>query len=295
MSDSIEGLLCLDKSSGPTSHDVVNKIRRLTGIRRVGHAGTLDPLATGLLLVCLGRATRLLEYLVGQPKSYVATIQLGQETSTYDAEGEIIADRPVAVTAQQLSTALDAFRGQIDQRAPLFSAVKVDGQPLYRRARRGEDIEPPVRAVTIYQLDLLDRQESTLAVRVKCSSGTYIRSLAHDLGQSLGCGAHLAGLRRTAVGSFTLDDAITLAELTPQDWQRHLRPSDCTVSHLARLELTVDEAVTLYHGQSVKSRPGQTDVSPARAYDELGRFVGIVAAEETVWRAQKIFYRPSQG
>ncbi|UCG25655.1 MAG: tRNA pseudouridine(55) synthase TruB [Chloroflexota bacterium] len=295
MSAAIEGLLCLDKSSGPTSHDVVNKIRRLTGIRRVGHAGTLDPLATGLLLVCLGRATRLLEYLVGQPKSYVATIQMGQETDTYDAEGEIIAERAVAVTMQQLSAALDTYQGQISQRAPLFSAVKVDGQPLYRRARRGEDVEPPVRVVTIYQLKLLDRQESTLVVGVKCSSGTYIRSLAHDLGQSLGCGAHLADLRRTEVGSFTLDDAIALDELSPQDWQEHMRPSDSAVSHMARLELTLDEAVTLYHGQSVEVRPGQTNHSPARAYDEAGRFVGIVTAEAARWRARKIFYQPGQG
>lgn len=246
-------------------------------------------------MVCLGRATRLLEYLVGQPKSYVATIQLGQETNTYDAEGEIIAEKPVAITAQQLAVALDAFRGQIDQRTPLFSAVKVDGQPLYRRARRGEDVEPPVRTVTIYQLDLMDRQGTTLALGISCSSGTYIRSLAHDLGQSLGCGAHLAGLRRTAVGSFTLEDVITLAELTPQDWQKHLRPSDRAVYHLARLELTNDDAVTLFHGQTVERRPGQTDASPARAYDESGRFVGIVATEAATWRAQKIFYQPSQG
>lgn len=294
MSNSTEGLLCLDKSSGPTSHDVVREIRRLTSVRRVGHAGTLDPLATGVLLVCLGRATRLLEFLVGQPKSYVATIQLGRETDTYDAEGEIIAERPVVVSTRQLSAALDAFRGQIDQRAPLFSAVKVDGQPLHRRARRGEVVEPPIRTVTIYQLDLVDRQESTLTLRVKCSSGTYIRSLAHDLGQSLGCGAYLVALRRTAVGSFTLDDATALNDLTPQNWQKHLRPSDCAVSHLARLELTVEEAVTLFHGQSVDVRPGQTSDSPARAYDEVGRFVGIVTADAARWRGRKIFYQPGR-
>jgi tRNA pseudouridine55 synthase len=294
MLDPIEGLVCIDKPLGHTSHDVVNVLRRLTGIRRIGHAGTLDPLATGLLLVCLGRATRLLEYLVGQPKTYLTTVQLGQETTTYDAEGEIVAERPVDVTAEQLSAALDGFRGAINQFAPLYSAVKVDGQPLYRRARRGEHVERPLRSVTIYQLDLLGRQAACLELRIHCSSGTYIRSLAHDLGQTLGCGAYLAGLQRTTVGPFTLEDAVPLDEMKSEAWRQYLQPSDSAVGHLARLELTEDEALDLYHGKTVPGRSGQTAESPVRAYDEAGLFVGVVVADEANWRAKKIFYQPGR-
>ena len=290
----VEGLICIDKPAGQTSHDTVNAIRRLTGIRRVGHAGTLDPLATGLLLVCVGRATRLLEYLVGQPKTYFATVQLGLQTTTYDAEGEITAELPVEIGQGELAAALDNFRGTISQLAPIYSAVKVDGQPLYRRARRGETIERPARTVTIHALDLLGWHDSLLELRINCSSGTYIRSLAHDLGQTLGCGAYLAGLRRTVIGPFSLADAQPLSDLAPHDWRRHLRPSDSAVQHLARLDLSTEEALTLYHGQKLQRRPGQTEESPARAYDERDRFVGIAIGDSQNWRAKKIFYQPGQ-
>lgn len=295
MSHPIEGLICLDKPSGQSSHDVVNAVRRLAGIRRVGHAGTLDPLASGLLLVCLGRATRLLEYLIGQPKTYLAKVRLGQETSTYDAEGEITAEHRVEISRQQLAAALDKFRGVIEQQAPMYSAVKVAGQPLYRRARKGESVERPVRTVTVYQLDLLAWQESLLALRIHCSSGTYIRSIAHDLGRELGCGAFLAGLRRTGVGRFSLADAAPIAALDQDGWRRHLRPADVAVAHLTRLDVTEDEALTLYHGQAVPRQAGQTGESPVRVYDESGLFVGVCAADAQQWRPQKILYQPGQG
>ncbi len=295
MANSVEGLICIDKPAGQTSHDVVNVIRRLSGIRRVGHSGTLDPLATGLMLVCVGRATRLLEYLVGQSKTYLATVLLGQETDTFDAEGQIVAERPVQVSPEQLSAALTDFRGTINQLAPLYSAVKVDGQPLYRRARRGETVARPARTVTIYELVLLNRQESILELRINCSSGTYVRSLAHDLGQSLGCGAYLAALRRTVIGSFSLEDAQPLTELNRQDWWRHLRPSDSAVEHLARLDVSDREAQALYYGQTIDCKPGQTKGPLARAYDEQGHFVGVVGVDETTWRAKKIFYQLDQG
>jgi tRNA pseudouridine55 synthase len=295
MSVPIEGLICLDKPSGQSSHDLINVVRRQAGIRRVGHAGTLDPLASGLLLVCLGRATRLLEYLVGQPKTYLATIQLGQETNTYDAEGEVTAEQPVDVSHQQLSASLDKFRGTIEQLVPIYSAVKMSGQPLYRLARKGELVERPARTVTIHQLDLLAWNGSLLALRIHCSSGTYIRSIAHDLGQELGCGAYLAGLRRTDVGRFSLADAVSLAALDQDDWRRHLRPADRAIGHLARLELTDDEALTLYHGQAVSFRSGQSREPLVRAYDEGGRFIGVLAADAQQWRPHKIFYQPNQG
>jgi tRNA pseudouridine55 synthase len=295
MPDPIEGLICLDKPPGQSSHDVVNAIRRLAGIRRVGHAGTLDPLASGLLLLCLGRATRLLEYLIGQPKTYLATVQLGQETSTYDAEGDVTAEYPVDISRQKLTAGLEKFRGTIEQLAPLYSAVKVGGQPLYRLARKGESVQRPSRTVVIYQLDLLAWHGRLLELRIHCSSGTYIRSIAHDLGRELGCGAFLAGLRRTGVGRFSLADAAPLADLGQDDWRRHLRPADSAVGHLTRLDIANDEALALYHGLAIARQPGQTEESPVRAYDESGLFVGVLAAEPEFWRPQKIFYRPDQG
>jgi tRNA pseudouridine55 synthase len=291
----MEGLLCIDKPLGITSHDAVNAVRRLAGMRRVGHAGTLDPLATGLLLICLGRATRLLEYLVGQPKAYIAKIQLGRETSTYDAEGETVAESPVDVSVKELHSALDNFRGTIIQLAPLYSAVKVDGQPLYRRARHGEKVERPERTVTIYQLDMMAWSDAVVELHIRCSSGTYIRSIAHDLGQDLGCGAFLASLRRTEVGKFSVSDAVPLSNLHQDDWHRFLQPTDSAVGHLPRLDLSSEEALTLYYGQTVQRHSGQTSESLARAYDDQGCFVGVVSGDTQQWRAKKIFYQPDQG
>jgi tRNA pseudouridine55 synthase len=213
MTEAHIGLLVINKPIGLTSHDVVNKVRWLSGIRRVGHAGTLDPLASGVLLLAVGRATRLIEYLVGRSKRYQAVVRLGQETDTYDREGEVVAERPVQVTDSQLEAALERFRGPIEQVPPMFSAVKQGGQPLYRLARRGQAVERPARAITIYELSLLDWRPPEIELLIHCSSGTYIRSLAHDLGQVLGCGGHLATLRRLAVGDFTLDQAVPLPVL----------------------------------------------------------------------------------
>ncbi|MEZ4517256.1 MAG: tRNA pseudouridine(55) synthase TruB [Chloroflexota bacterium] len=173
MGDAPAGVLVVDKPLGLTSHDVVQRVRRATGIRRVGHAGTLDPLATGVLVVCVGWATRLIEYLVDSRKTYETTVRLGRTTTTYDAEGEIVAERPAAVTPDQLHAALIPFRGPIRQKAPAYSAIKKDGQPLYKAARRGEAVEAPVRQVTIDTLELLDFRPPDVDLRVVCSAGTY--------------------------------------------------------------------------------------------------------------------------
>jgi tRNA pseudouridine55 synthase len=174
------GLLILDKPTGLTSHDAVQRVRRISGVRRAGHAGTLDPLASGVLLVCVGPATRLVEYLVGHDKTYETTVRLGQTTTTYDAEGDITRERPVRVDESQIAAALDAFRGAIRQQVPAFSAVKRDGQPLYKAARRGDEMELPLREVVVHSLELLVFEPPLLSLRVACSSGTYIRSLVHD-------------------------------------------------------------------------------------------------------------------
>jgi tRNA pseudouridine55 synthase len=283
---SLSGLVVIDKPVGPTSHDVVARVRRLSGQRRVGHAGTLDPLASGVLLVCLGRATRLVEYLVGLDKVYETTVRLGQATTTYDAEGELTAEHPVAVTVDDITAALAAFRGPITQRVPPYSAVKRDGQPLYQRARRGETLDLPERQVTIHALDRLAYEPPDLALRVACSSGTYIRSLAHDLGALLGCGGHVTALRRTAVGLFTLADAVPLDALTADNVAAHLSPPETAVAHLPRVEFAEKEITRLGHGQRLTA-PDDAPIGDTAAFGSDGRFLGIVAAEGGAWRPRK--------
>ncbi|MBP9500540.1 MAG: tRNA pseudouridine(55) synthase TruB [Candidatus Promineofilum sp.] len=284
---SLSGFIVIDKPVGPTSHDVVGRVRRLSGVRRVGHAGTLDPLASGVLLVGLGRATRFIEYLVGLPKVYETTIRLGVATTTYDAEGEIVSERPVALTLDEIAAALDAFRGPIRQRVPAFSAVKRDGQPLYKQARRGETPDLPERDVTIYELEMLAWESPDLTLRVAASSGTYIRSLAHDLGQALGPGGHITALRRTAVGEFTVAEAVTLDALTPDNVAGFLRPPELAVAHLPRATFNDEEEARLGNGRRVAA-PGDVASGEAAAFGPGGRFLGIVAVEEGEWRPRKM-------
>lgn len=284
-----EGILNIDKPASMTSHDVINRVRRVAGMRRVGHAGTLDPLATGVLLVALGRATRLLEYLAGQPKTYDATVRLGQTTDTYDADGVVVAQWPVTADATAVAAALDGFRGEIMQRAPAYSAIKQGGQPLHRLARAGQEVVAPLRPVTIYALDLLAYAPPLLELRIRCSTGTYIRSLAHDLGTALGCGGHIVALRRTAVGTFDVAQAMALDALQPDTLEAHLLPPETAVSHLSRLDLTAEEVLELAYGRHPSRRPDQPDAPLLRAFDPHGRFVGVVAPEGDTWRARKLF------
>jgi len=288
----LSGLLVVDKPVGPTSHDVVGRVRRSSGIRRVGHAGTLDPLASGVLLVCLGRATRFIEYLVGLPKVYEATIRLGVSTTTYDAEGEVVRQRPVATSLEEIVAALDLFRGPIRQRVPPFSAVKRDGQPLYKRARRGEIFDLPERDVTIDALDQLAWESPDLILRVAVSSGTYIRSLAHDFGERLGTGGHVTSLRRTAVGAFTLAEAVALDALTSDNIVEYLLPPEATVAHLPRVTFDESEARRLSNGQRVVSQQAVvSECAPpgdAAAFGPGERFLGVVVAEGDEWRPRKM-------
>ena len=281
------GLLLLDKPVGPTSHDVVARVRRAAGLRRVGHAGTLDPLAGGLLLLGLGPAARFLEYLVGLDKTYETTVRLGRATTTYDAEGEVTAERPVDVTAADVAAALAAFRGPIRQVVPPHSAVKRDGRPLYESARRGEVIDLPQRDVVIHALNLLAYDPPLLTLRVACSSGTYIRSLAHDLGAALGCGGHVATLRRTAVGAFPVAQAVSLEALTPETLAAHLLPPEAAVAHMPRLEVDEVEATRLSLGQRLPAAAGATPGDVA-AFGPGGRFLGVVEIDGDVARPRKM-------
>jgi tRNA pseudouridine55 synthase len=285
----MEGILNIDKPGGMTSHDVVNRIRRLAGIRRVGHAGTLDPLATGVLLICLGRTTRLVEYLIGHPKTYEATIRLGQTTNTYDADGEVTDERAVVVTRQDIMTALARFRGPIQQRPPMYSALKKNGQPLYKLARQGKEVERPLRQVTLFELKILQWQSPYLSLCVTCSAGTYIRSLAHDLGNVLGCGGHITTLRRTKVESFDAQTAVPLAELTADNLPTHLLPGDMAVQHLPRLDASQADTDRLLQGQPVPKLPTHPQSPLVRVYNPQAQFIGVVYAQDKHWQARKMF------
>lgn len=251
----VSGFLNVHKPEGPTSHDVVDRIRRHTGIRRVGHGGTLDPFATGVLVVCLGKATRLAEFLIGSPKEYRAVVELGRSTDTYDRTGQVTAEHdPSGVTREQVEAALARFRGRVLQVPPPFSALKKGGVPLYRLARAGQKVQPDPREVEIARLDLVGWDPPRLTLEVACSAGTYIRSLAHDLGQALGCGAHLVDLVRLRSGRFRLEEAVPLEAILaagPGEWRRWLLPLEVAVEHLPRVDLEAEEVRRLSLGQPV--------------------------------------------
>ena len=212
------GILLIDKPLGITSHDVVARIRRRFHMKRVGHAGTLDPLATGLLVIALGPATRFLQFLALEPKEYIGQIAFGVETTTQDREGEIVAEKPApADLPAAFQASVGQFIGLIDQLPPLYSAVKKEGKPLYAYARKGEEVKRDTRKVHIGKYEPLGFTEKEAEVLIECSGGTYVRTLAHDLGQAMGCGAHLAALRRTRVGRFTLEEATDLEAVTEKD------------------------------------------------------------------------------
>lgn len=245
----VDGLLVLDKPVGLTSHDVVARCRRIVGQRRVGHAGTLDPGATGVLLVALGRATRLMRYVSELPKSYVGEVVLGRSTSTLDDEGETVAvfEMP-SFTLDEVKTAASKFVGDIQQIPPMVSAIKIGGQRLHQLARAGVEIERPPRPVTIHRIDVTNTDEShVFQITVDCSSGTYIRSLAADIGEALGGGAHLRRLRRTAIGSFSVATATTL-EALEDDWLDALQPPAAMVGHLEAVAVDEATAERISHG-----------------------------------------------
>ena len=277
------GILLLDKPGGLTSHDVVVRIRRVFGTRKVGHAGTLDPMATGLLVIGIEGATRLLTYIVGADKTYTATIRLGQRTSTDDAEGDIIgtadADAWTGVTSAAIAHGIAALTGAISQVPSSVSAIKVDGRRAYDRVRAGEEVQLAARQVTVSRFDILaDRVGEgvrDLDVVVDCSSGTYIRALARDLGEALGVGGHLTALRRTRVGGFDLVDATALDDLADAV---PLTPADAARRVMPVLEVTADEARDLRHGKRLHGAAARLAAAEVAAIDPHGELVGVLEA-----------------
>jgi tRNA pseudouridine55 synthase len=293
----MNGILNIDKPAGWTSHDVVAWVRRVLREKRVGHAGTLDPMATGVLLVCVGQATRVVEYLTAGQKVYRAEAQLGVTTDTYDADGQVVATEPVpSLTVDDLRSALAGFVGEIQQCPPAYSAIKQNGEAAYRKARRGEAVELPARPVTIHGIDLLDWDPaaSKFTIDVTCGPGTYIRSLTHDLGQVLGCGAVLTRLTRTRSGQFTLDDAVALDDVAEaaraDDVARHLRPLATALAKLTRVPVDAERAARLTSGQFITC-PEPPSVEIGYAVDEGDGVVAILAYDRALssWRPTKVF------
>ena len=246
----MNGVLIIDKSAGPTSHDVVASVRRVLRMKKVGHTGTLDPAATGVLPIVLGKATKLSRYLVGCDKSYRGVVTLGVTTDTLDAVGEVLEEKPVDVTEEQVEAVLEQFRGDIKQVPPMYSAKKIDGKKLYELARQGVEVEREAKDVRIDELKLVSFDGTDIVVDVTCTSGTYIRVLALDIGEALGCGAHLSALRRTRVGSFDLSSAITIDDLAdePQKAQElALSMGDALVS-LPSIEIPADIGAMIKNG-----------------------------------------------
>lgn len=282
------GLVVVDKPGGMTSHDVVARVRRLARTRRVGHGGTLDPMATGVLVIGVERATRLLTYVIGSDKSYQATIRLGESTITDDAEGEVVARvDTAALTDNQVRAALRDFVGEIAQVPSAVSAIKIDGKRSYARVRAGEQVELAARRVTISRLEpgecrRVPSQQPDLSVLdvdvdVTCSSGTYIRAIARDLGAALGVGGHLTALRRTAVGGFTLGEAATLDELAHRDDPVTLPLGAAVGRFFARREANEDEAVALGHGGPL---PAVGLVGPYGVFGPDGAVIAIVSERD---------------
>lgn len=282
-------VLPLDKPPGPTSHDVVARVRRVLGLRKVGHTGTLDPFASGLLLMCLGAATRLSQYLTGLDKAYLATVRLGVRTTTHDPEGDVLEESGswAALERPQVDDALVALRGTILQRPPAYSAKKVRGEAAHRRVRRGEAVELPPVEVRVVSLEIVGWDLPYLGLAIRCSSGTYIRALARDLGEALGVGGHLTELRRTAVGGFRVEDAVRLDSLTPVSAQDHWVPSVQAVAHLPRVEVGPDEAARLASGQWL---PMARELPEGPIAVLCGsELVAVGAAEGSRLRPRKVF------
>jgi tRNA pseudouridine55 synthase len=287
------GFLNINKPLGITSHDVVAQVRRILNTKKVGHAGTLDPLATGVLIVCVGSATRLSEYVMAGTKAYRAAIHLGVETTTYDAEGEIVAlNDASAITLEQVAAALPAFVGEIDQFPPLYSAIKQGGRKLYDIARKGETVEVPARRITIQGLEITAWSPPMVTLDVTCGAGTYIRSLAHDLGAALGVGGSLAALTRTASGAFTLENSLSLDDLRDSDDPAsHLVSAVHALANWQQVLLEDDRLDDIQHGRTALRSEHDPIHEWALGINATGELIAILNRAGNFWQPEKVFSR----
>lgn len=299
--NAISGVLVVDKPVGMTSHDVVQAIRNGTGLRRAGHTGTLDPRASGVLVILVGPAVRLSEYVSASDKRYQAIIRLGGTTDTYDAEGRVTQSKvdPMSITESQFEEALKSFVGEIEQTPPPYSAVKVRGRKAYEIARKGEEVELEPRKITVHHLEVLEWTPPEVVIDVHCSSGTYVRSLANDLGEKLGCGAYLVGLRRTKSGRFTLRDAVPLRKLQEAfaagNWYQYLIPAAEALGDWPAVELNPDEVEAVRHGHRVKAKEADTVHEKVRGVSTQGELVALMVPAtgedgSPEWQPKKVFF-----
>jgi tRNA pseudouridine55 synthase len=295
----VDGILNINKPAGKTSFSIVSLVRRLSGESRVGHGGTLDPAASGVLPVCLGQGTRVIEFLLKAPKAYRAEVELGVVTDTDDATGKVVSrGDPSTITRERLLSALDSFRGLISQTPPMYSAVKHNGKPLYKLARQGIQVERKSRLRRIYSLELKRWQPPLATIEVECERGTYIRALARDLGQLLGCGAHLKSLVRLRCGYFDIKDAVSLSRLEDSfrngSWQELIYPVDSVLSHWAAV--VVDDAgeKNIRSGRPLLLDEDSSPGERRRAYSSDGSFLGVLRfnPETGQWQPEKVFASP---
>jgi tRNA pseudouridine55 synthase len=296
--NAISGVLVVDKPVGMTSHDVVEAIRRGTGIRRAGHTGTLDPRASGVLVILIGPAVRLSEYVSASDKRYQAIIRMGANTDTFDADGKFMrANQPINVTEEQFEEILKKFEGEIEQTPPPYSAVKVQGRRAYDMARQGEEVELTPRKIQVHHLEVLEWAPPEVVVDVHCSSGTYVRSLANDIGNALGTGAYLVGLRRTKSGRFSLRDATPLRKLQESfqagNWYQYLIPAAEALADWPAVELNPDDVEEVRHGHRVKAHGEQPQfVRGVSAAGELIALMIPATGEDgsPEWQPKKVFF-----
>lgn len=295
--NAVSGVLVIDKPVGMTSHDVVQTVRRGTGIRRAGHTGTLDPRASGVLVVLVGPAVRLSEFVSASDKRYQAIIRLGESTDTFDGDGEVTRRSPVDINEEQIVEALTQFEGTVEQVPPAYSAKKIHGQKAYELARKGEDVELEAKEIDVYHLELLEWDPPEAIIDVYCSSGTYVRALANDLGDALGCGGHLVGLRRTKSGEFALRDAIHLRKLEQAfedgDWYKYLIPAAEALSDWPSRELSFEEVDLVSHGHRIPvEEPPENPDHWVRAISQQGELVALLeyVSEGKEWQPRKVFF-----
>lgn len=281
----IDGIVLIDKPQGMSSNDVLQKVKRLYNANKAGHTGALDPLATGMLPICLGEATKFSQFLLDADKRYRVTAKLGERTDTSDAEGNIVASRAVQVSIEKILQTLPHFTGDLQQIPTMFSALKHKGKPLYEYARAGINVEREARPITIFSLDFIDYQASYLTLDVHCSKGTYIRTLVDDMGEYLGCGAHVVALRRTAVANYPYDKMLTLSDLQQQAEQSielltaHLLPVDSAVSNLPILQLDKEKSQAIQFGQRIKINESPLN-GLVRLFSSSNHFLGIARVDE---------------
>ena len=272
----IDGVFLLDKPLGFSSNQALKKIQWLFNAKKAGHTGTLDPMATGLLPICLGEATKFSHRLLNAHKSYIATIQLGITTSTGDQEGEVISEKEVVLNEAQLKDTLKKFIGDMTQIPPMYSALKFEGKPLYEYAREGIEIERKSRQIKIFDIKLINIEKSIITIEVLCSKGTYIRTLAEDIGQTMGCGAHLKGLERTQTGNFQLSEALSIEALEAMPMasrEKALMPIDVLLEELSSIKLNMAELDAIKKGQSIDFM--SKNDKEVRLYSPSGQFVGV--------------------